>query len=96
MHVRWRGHLGEPESDGHDYGPVDFPAEYHRFGLLWTAHEVAWYVDGERRFRVTQPERVPHVPMEVLLDLAVGVPKPPPRSVDSARMNVDWVRVWQD
>jgi beta-glucanase (GH16 family) len=63
--------------------------------MLWTPDEVSWYVDGVRRFRVTEPERIPHVPMEVLINLAVGVPRSPPPSVGSAVMTVDWVRVWQ-
>jgi hypothetical protein len=33
--------------------------------------------------------------MEVILNLAVGLPYTPPPGTDSARMLVDWVRVWQ-
>lgn len=95
MYTHWRDSDGTHQTVGGSYGPVDFPADYHVFGLLWEAHELTWYVDGVRRFRVTEPERIPHVPMEVLFTLAVGVPHSPPRSVDSAQMKVDWVRVWQ-
>ncbi|MFD8152226.1 family 16 glycosylhydrolase [Streptomyces sp. NPDC059720] len=94
MYVHWRSPDGDQRARA-GYGPVDFPAKHHVFALLWTPDEVSWYVDGVRRFRVTEPERIPHVPMEVLINLAVGVPDSPPRSVDSARMTVDWVRVWQ-
>ncbi|WP_328766889.1 glycoside hydrolase family 16 protein [Streptomyces sp. NBC_00286] len=94
MYAHWRGPDGDSRARG-SYGPVAFPAKYHVFALLWTPDELSWYVDGVRRFRVTEPERIPHVPMEVLVNLAVGVPKSPPRSVDSAEMKVDWVRVWQ-
>jgi beta-glucanase (GH16 family) len=95
MYVHWRTPDGEQRARG-SYGPVPFPDDYHVFGMLWTRDEVSWYVDGVRRFRVTEPERIPHVPMEVLINLAVGVPQSPPRSVNSAEMNVDWVRVWQE
>ncbi|MFF6875913.1 MULTISPECIES: family 16 glycosylhydrolase [unclassified Streptomyces] len=95
MYAHWRGPDGEQRARG-TYGPVPFPDEHHVFAMLWTPDEVSWYVDGTRRFRVTEPERIPHVPMEVLVNLAVGVPQSPPSSVDSARMTVDWVRVWQD
>ncbi|MGC9541911.1 glycoside hydrolase family 16 protein [Streptomyces sp. UG1] len=94
MYVHWRDADAEHRARG-SYGPVDFPADHHVFGLLWTPDELSWYVDGVRRFRVTEPERIPHVPMEVLINLAVGVPRSPPTSVDSAEMKVDWVRVWQ-
>lgn len=94
MYAHWKGPEADERARG-SFGPVDFPAGYHEFGLLWTSDELSWYVDGVRRFRVTEPERIPHVPMEVLLNLAVGVPDSPPASVDSARMAVDWVRVWK-
>jgi beta-glucanase (GH16 family) len=95
MYVHWRDRAGVQHRQSSTYGPVDFPARHHVFGLLWERDELTWYVDGEARFRVTDAARIPRVPMEVLINLAVGVPDPPPSSVDSARMRVDWVRVWQ-
>jgi beta-glucanase (GH16 family) len=95
MFAHWRERDGDRRTARGTYGPVDFPGGYHVFGLRWTSAELSWYVDGVRRFRVTEAERIPHVPMEVLINLAVGVPQSPPASVDSARMKVDWVRVWQ-
>ncbi|MEV5437071.1 glycoside hydrolase family 16 protein [Streptomyces sp. NPDC052682] len=94
MYTHWRTPEGDRSERG-TYGPEAFPAKYHVFALLWTPDELSWYVDGVRRFRVTDAERIPHVPMEVLVNLAVGVPNSPPPSVDSAEMKVDWVRVWQ-
>ena len=96
MTTHWLNRDGVDMQEGEGYGSVDFPAEYHVFALLWKADSVTWYVDGVKRFHVTEAERIPHVPMEVLINLAVGVPRPPPSSVDSAEMKVDWVRVWQE
>ncbi len=45
------------------------------------------------RNRVT--ENVPDVPMELLLNLAVGYPSAPAPTLQSAVMRVGWVRVWQ-
>lgn len=95
MYVHWTEPDGEEARQRGTYGPVDFPAGYHVFGLLWEPDALVWYVDGVERLRVTDTERIPDVPMEVLLNLAVGVPHPPPETVDTARMSVDWVRVWQ-
>ncbi|MFE7582400.1 family 16 glycosylhydrolase [Streptomyces gardneri] len=95
MYVHWRDADGDEARQRGTYGPVDFPAEFHVFGLLWEADKLVWYVDGVERLRVTDTERIPDVPMEILLNLAVGVPKSPPESVDTARMHVDWVRVWE-
>ncbi|KQX11643.1 hypothetical protein ASC82_17340 [Streptomyces sp. Root431] len=95
MYVHWRGPDGDEERQRGTYGPVDFPDGFHVFGLLWEPDKLVWYVDNVERLRVTDTERIPDVPMEVLINLAVGVPEPPPDSVDTARMRVDWVRVWQ-
>ncbi|MER5734457.1 glycoside hydrolase family 16 protein [Streptomyces sp. NPDC002262] len=95
MYVHWVGPGGEEERQRGTYGPDDFSGRFHVFGLLWEPDALVWYVDGVERLRVTDPERIPDVPMEVLLNLAVGVPEEPPSSVDRARMKVDWVRVWQ-
>jgi beta-glucanase (GH16 family) len=96
MYAHWRDRAGSDRLEAGSFGPVDFPAGHHVFGLLWKPDALTWYVDGVERFRVTGAQRVPQVPMELLFTLAVGVPQSPPRSVDSARMAVDWVRVWQE
>ena len=93
MTVHWTGADGSDQHRQQGYGPVDFPAGYHVFGLDWESDSLTWYVDGVSRFRMT--DHVPNVPMELLLNLAVGYPIAPPTSVDSAVMKVAWVRVWQ-
>ncbi|MEU8919817.1 family 16 glycosylhydrolase [Kitasatospora sp. NPDC048545] len=95
MTVHFTGPNGEDKDQWERYGPQDFPADYHVFALDWESDSLTWYVDGVQRYRVTEPEKIPHVPMEVLLNLAVGYPSAPPQNVDSAHMTVDWVRVWQ-
>ncbi|MBY8888291.1 glycoside hydrolase family 16 protein [Streptomyces sp. PTM05] len=95
MTTHWKGHDGTEQSAAGHYGPVDFPAGYHVFALDWEPTSLTWYVDGTPRFRVTSAQQIPHVPMEVLLTLAVGYPSPPPPGVDSAAMSVGWVDVWQ-
>lgn len=95
MFAHWRGRDGARRKARGSYGPVDFPAKYHVFALLWKTDELIWYVDGVPRFRVTEAERIPHVPMEVLVNLAVGLPQSPPPAVRATQMKVDWVRVWQ-
>ncbi|WP_329393419.1 glycoside hydrolase family 16 protein [Streptomyces lydicus] len=95
MTVHWKGPAGEERTAAGRFGPVDFPAGHHVFALNWERDALTWYVDGEVRFRVTDPAKIPHVPMELLFTLAVGYPTVPPPGVDHARMSVDWVRVWQ-
>jgi beta-glucanase (GH16 family) len=95
MYTHWRDREGAKRKQKGTYGPADFPGEYHVFALLWEADELTWYVDGVERFKVTDPDRIPHIPMEILVNLAVGVPDAPARSVGSATMRANWVRVWQ-
>ncbi|MFD8546558.1 family 16 glycosylhydrolase [Streptomyces sp. NPDC059649] len=95
MTVHWRGPDGDERATAGSFGPVDFPARHHVFALNWERDALTWYIDGEIRFRVTDPAKIPHVPMELLFTLAVGYPALPPPDVHTARMSVDWVRVWQ-
>ncbi|HEY3477546.1 MAG TPA: glycoside hydrolase family 16 protein [Streptomyces sp.] len=95
MYVHWANAEGAERKERGTFTAHDFPDGYHVYGLLWEKDRLVWYVDGVERFRVTEPERIPHVPMEVILNLAVGLPVTPPPGTDSARMLVDWVRVWQ-
>ncbi|MFJ4667048.1 glycoside hydrolase family 16 protein [Kitasatospora purpeofusca] len=82
--------------DAHySHGPVDFSSGYHVFGLDWEPDAVTWYVDGVQVFQVTDRSVIPNVPMEVILDLAVGYHQSPPAGVDRTQVDVDWVGVWQ-
>lgn len=95
MYVHWRDREGAERKQKGTYRATGFPEDHHVFALLWEQEKLVWYVDGVEQFRVTDPNRIPRVPMEVLINLAVGLPDAPPPAVDSARMLVDWVRVWQ-
>ncbi|MCX4749930.1 glycoside hydrolase family 16 protein [Kitasatospora sp. NBC_01287] len=95
LNVHWPGPTGADQSAGSTFGPVDFPAGTHVFALDWEPNSLTWYVDGVQRWQQTDPGRIPHVPMELIVNLAVGYPAPAPASVDSAALRVDWVRVWQ-
>ena len=77
------------------YGPVAYTTGYHVFAVDWEPDSITWYIDGVARYRVTDTARIPKVPMEILLDLAVGYPQSPPAGVRSAQLKVDWVRAWQ-
>ncbi|RAG80298.1 hypothetical protein DN069_38905, partial [Streptacidiphilus pinicola] len=95
MTVHWKGASGKDTYQFGTYGPQDFSAGYHVFALDWEANSLTWLVDGVARYWVTDTSKIPKVPMEILFDLAVGLPVHPPSSVNSAQMKVEWVRVWQ-
>ncbi|MER8182021.1 glycoside hydrolase family 16 protein [Kitasatospora sp. NPDC094015] len=95
LNVHWRAPDGTDDRVGHRYQSTDFSAGLRVFAVDWEPGSVTWYVDGVEQFRVTDPVAVPHVAMELILNLAVGYPTSPPPSVDAAQLRVDWVAVWQ-
>ena len=78
-------------------GP-DFSAGWHTFGVDWEPRAIVWYVDGVARWRFTEQSVIPHEPMYLLANLAVGgtwpgdpdATTPFPSSYD-----IDYIRVWQ-
>ena len=95
MTLHWTDAAGKDVHSAAQWGPEDYTAGYHVFAVDWEKNSITWYIDGVPRYKVTDTSRIPNVPMEMLLNLAVGFPKSPPADVDSAQMKVDWVRAWQ-
>lgn len=52
---------------------VNYARSYHTFSVDWRPDHVTWFVDGKPYWTVTQG--VPHVPMVLVMDLAVGGPQ---------------------
>lgn len=75
-------------------GP-NFSYDFHTYAVDWTPEKITWYVDGVERFSTTQ--NVPHEPMFLLINLAVGGnwPGPPDAStVFPNAMEVSYVHVY--
>jgi len=49
---------------------VDFSKAYHTFEVIWNSTSITWYVDGVLQLKTTQ--YIPHEPMFMLINLAVG------------------------
>lgn len=84
---------GSEDLSWHD--GIDWSADYHTYGLLWTETHLVWTIDGE----VTRisPSHV-HEPMYLLANLAVGGKWPGAVDVnefDLGQMDIDFIRVWQ-
>ncbi|WP_406288148.1 family 16 glycosylhydrolase [Embleya sp. NBC_00896] len=92
--VHWRGPDGAPRAWTHASPPRDWSARFHRFALDWEPDRVAWSIDGEEVFAVTDRALIPHEPMEVLFTLAMGYPGPVPEHVLGAELRIRSVRVW--
>jgi beta-glucanase (GH16 family) len=89
---------GERSSLGQDVTTVDLSAGWHTYAVEWSEDALVWYLDGLERWRIDDPEIVPHEPMYLLLNLAVGGdwPGAPDETTPfpSAYL-IDYVRVWQ-
>jgi beta-glucanase (GH16 family) len=94
-------HWGSDYAAGHEkdqtswLGP-DFSAGFHVFGLEWTPDALVWTIDGVERKRYAGPG-VPHVPMYLVLNLAIGgrMPGLPDGATPiPARYEIDYVRAY--
>jgi beta-glucanase (GH16 family) len=75
------------------------PDGWNTYGLLWTAGELRWYVNGVEVRRFTDGTKVPHAAMYLLVNLAVGgLPEyggtPDASTPNPAEVQVDYVRTW--
>ena len=89
---------GRHPSDGTAYQTgVDLSAGFHTYGVDWQADAVTWYFDGRVIKKFTNRAAIPHQPMYLLVDLAVGgwISFPTARTRFPATMAVDYVRVWR-
>lgn len=98
MHVHHVDGAGERRSLGRDRRGPDLSAGFHTFGLTWTPAQLTFWLDGTRLWEVVEPDAIPHEPMYLLINLAVGGewPGPPDRDSLPADLEVEHVRIWQE
>jgi beta-glucanase (GH16 family) len=89
---------GSTGAHGTAYTGPDFSAGEHTYALDWSADQLVWYIDGVERKRERNAAHIPHDPMYLIANLAVGGdwPGPPdPTTVFPNMLNIDYIRVWQ-
>jgi len=77
-------------------GP-DFSSDWHTFAIDWRPDAIVWYVDGVERYRFTDATRIPHEPMYLVLNLAIGGDWPGPPNETTpfpSYFEADYVKVW--
>jgi len=77
---------------------VDLSSGWHVYGVDWAPDRIVWYLDGVERFRYEDTRHIPHEPMYVLVNLAVGGDwpgAPDSATVFPANLLVDYVRIWR-
>jgi beta-glucanase (GH16 family) len=98
MTIHYANGAGYHVSDGGVWNGPDFSAGFHTIGVDWEPDKLVWYVDGVERKRVTDTQKIPHKPMEMILNLAVGGDWPGAPDATTpfpGDFVVDWVHVWQ-
>jgi beta-glucanase (GH16 family) len=77
---------------------VDLSQGYHTYGCDWEPDRITWYFDGRVIKTFTERAGIPHQPMYVLLNLAIGgwvkgqlQPNP---SDFPATFSIEYVRIW--
>ncbi len=88
---------GHHPSSGTSYDTgVDLSAGFHTYGVDWQANSVVWYFDGQAIKTFKNVNDIPHKPMYILLNLAIGgwISFPDQSTKFPATMLVDYVRVW--
>lgn len=71
---------------------------WHTYAVEWSPESIVWYFDGVEQWRYESAAHVPHEPMYLILNLAVGgawAGAPDEATRFPADLLVDHVRVWQ-
>ncbi|OQV11442.1 hypothetical protein BV898_14238 [Hypsibius exemplaris] len=84
---------------GSSHGP-DLTADFHTYKCIWDPNFIAWFRDGQEVYRVSDWNKIPHEPMYLVMNVAVGggYPGYPDWSTPfPTHMVVDYVTVhkWQ-
>ena len=98
LHIHYVDDEKERQSVGHKQFVPDLTDGWQTIGLNWQEDKVTWYLNGNQIWEVTEPEAIPHEPLYLILNLAVGgdYPGPPDSSTQfPAQVEIDYVRIWQ-
>lgn len=98
LSVHWRDERSDDHEDETKYETgTDLSAEFHTYGVDWESNVITWYFDRRPVKTFSKTALIPHKPMYVIANLAVGgwVSSPDQNTHFPAEMLVDYVRVWQ-
>ena len=68
---------------------------FHTYGLLWTAQDLVWYIDGKAVAEMATPSGM-NQPMYMLVNLAIGGTwaGSAPANFTSAQLEIDYIRAY--
>lgn len=98
MTHHFRNAAGEAANAGQSWRGLDFAADFHTYGFLWSESALVWYIDGVERHRVTRAAEIPDTPMYMLLNVHVGGDDwwgwPDATTPWPTTMEVEYARAW--
>lgn len=98
LSIHWRDERTEDIEDETKYDTsTDLSAKFHTYGVDWESNSITWYFDRQPVKTFSKTAMIPHKPMYVIVNLAVGgwISFPDRNTHFPAEMLVDYVRVWQ-
>ena len=98
LSVHWRDERTEDNEDETKFDTgTDLSTEFHTYGVDWESNTITWYFDRHPVKTFSKAALIPHKPMYVIVNLAVGgwISFPDKNTHFPAEMLVDSVRVWQ-
>ena len=71
--------------------------QWHIFGVDWQPTYIKYYLDGVLKYKITNPEAIPHTPMHLALqvDSGDGFWSPSPDANSVSTLQVDWARIYK-
>jgi beta-glucanase (GH16 family) len=98
--TNWFMNGNYPNKGGANLGSVwlggnctqDMTADFHNYGMEWTADSVRYYCDGRKQGKVTR-NTAPNCGFYLIVNLAI---KTPNEAYMPANMEIEWVKVWKN
>ena len=94
--MHWIDSAGNHKHLGTTYTVPNLSNDYHTISVDWQADHVAFALDGVEYYRETDTTHIPHTPMYLLANLAVGGTwpgNPTPSTVFPASLLIDYIHV---
>ncbi len=96
--LHWDGYGADHKSKGFTPEVQGLTEGFHTFGLLWSAEQYVFFIDGIETWRVREKDggAISHRPEYLILSLEVGdwAGRIQEATLPDA-MEIDWVRVWK-
>ena len=97
MGVHYADSNNKNAHSGTQYTGSDLSSGWHTIGVDWQADHITWYLDGVQRHIETNSVYIPHTPMYIIANLAVGGTwpgNPDSTTPFPSSMLLDYIRVY--